>query len=139
MSLINWSDALSVNNEEIDSQHKKLVNLVNALHDHMAAGDANEVIGKVLDRMIEYTAFHFQTEEKLMEQYKYPGAGLHKIEHKKLVEKALDLQKRFKAGQLQITIEVMNFLRDWLKHPIAESDKLLGGHIARAKGKATVA
>ena len=139
MSLMTWSDALSVNNEEIDSQHKKLLNLVNALHDHMAAGDANEVIGKVLDRMIEYTAFHFQTEEKLMEQYNYPGAGLHKIEHKKLVEKALDLQKRFKAGQLTITIEVMNFLRDWLKHHIAESDKLLGGHIARAKGKAAVA
>ena len=139
MPLLNWSDSLSVNHEEIDSQHKKLVNLVNALHDHMAAGDANDVIGKVLDRMIEYTAFHFATEERLMADSAYPNAGLHKIEHKKLVEKAVDLQKRFKSGQGQITLEVMNFLRDWLKHHIAESDKALGAHLARQKGKATVA
>jgi hemerythrin-like metal-binding protein len=130
MSLLTWSHQLSVGYEEIDSQHKVLVEIINSLHDHMVSGDANENIGKVLDRMIEYTVFHFRTEEQLMAGSGYSGAQAHVEEHRKLVEKAVDLQARFKAGTTTLTIEVMAFLRDWLQHHIKESDKALGRHLA---------
>lgn len=131
MSLITWSDALSVGNAEIDAQHQKLVQLINGLHSHMIAGDAHEVMGKVLDRMIEYTAFHFGTEEKLMAQSGYPASAVHIAEHRKLVAKALDLQARFKSGKTALTMETMAFLRDWLQHHIAESDHALGAYLAK--------
>ncbi len=133
MSLITWTDALSVGNEEIDSQHKKLVQLINGLHGHMIAGDAHDILGKVLDRMIEYTAFHFATEEGLMARAGYPASAAHKEEHRKLVAKATDLRARFLAGKTAITMETMAFLRDWLQHHIAESDKALGAFLAVQK------
>jgi hemerythrin len=130
MSLISWSSQLSVGVEEIDNQHKKLVQLINGLHDHMLAGDANDIMGKVLDRVIEYTAFHFGTEERLMSEHGYPLSTAHIHEHKKLVATGVDLQTKFKSGKATITMETMNFLRDWLQHHILESDKLLGKHLS---------
>ncbi len=135
MSLITWNDQLSVGINQIDEEHKKLVQLINGLHDHMLAGDAKEILGKVLDRIIQYTALHFGTEEKLMQQYAYPAAVAHFAEHKKLVNTALDLQKKFNAGSHAITMETMTFLRDWLQHHIRESDKALGRFLA-TKGEA---
>lgn len=126
MSLIAWNESLSVGVREIDEQHRKLVQLINGLHDHMVAGDAREIMGKVLERVIQYTAFHFETEEKLMQLHAFGGGAAHVREHKALVAKALDLQSKFTHGQTAITMETMTFLRDWLQHHILESDKMLG-------------
>ncbi len=131
MSLITWSDKLAVGNAEIDSQHQKLVQLINGLHNHMIAGDAHDVMGKVLERMIEYTAFHFSTEERLMAQSGYPASAAHIAEHRKLVAKATELNEKFRAGKTAITMETMTFLRDWLQHHIAESDHALGAFLAK--------
>ena len=139
MSLITWNDQFSVGVEEIDSQHKKLVQLINGLHAHILAGDAKHIMGTVLDRMIEYTAFHFETEEKLMKKYGYPASVAHTEEHKKLVATALELQRKFKSGTGAITMETMAFLRDWLQHHIKESDKVLGKHLLSHGVAATVA
>jgi len=135
MALIVWSDELSVGIEEIDNQHQKLVQLINGLHNHLLAGDANEIMGKLLDRVIEYTGFHFSTEEQLMEKYGYSFSAPHKREHQKLVDTALALQARLHSGNARITAETMTFLKDWLYHHILESDKLLGKHL-KSKGVA---
>ncbi len=130
MSLIAWNDTLSVGVREIDEQHRKLVQLINGLHDHMVAGDAREIMGKVLERIVQYTAFHFETEEKLMQQHAYTLSPAHVREHKNLVQTALALQSKFANGQTSITMETMTFLRDWLQHHILESDKALGRFLA---------
>jgi len=130
MSLITWSDKLAVGVEEIDNQHQKLVQLINGLHNHLLAGDANEIMSKVLERVVDYTGFHFGTEEKLMEKYGFPFSTAHKREHQKLVNTAVELQTKLNSGNARITSETMNFLKDWLYHHILESDKLLGKHLS---------
>lgn len=109
--------------EEIDQQHQKLVQLINGLHNHMVAGDAREIMTKVLDRVIEYTGFHFNTEEQLMQKYGYPESDAHRHEHKSLVDTAVDLQQKLKSGHAHITMETMHFLQEWLHHHILGSDK----------------
>ncbi|TAN64956.1 MAG: bacteriohemerythrin [Methylobacter sp.] len=130
MSLITWSDQLSVGIEEIDQQHQKLVQLINGLHNHMLAGDAADIMNKVLDRVIEYTGFHFKTEEQLMLEYDYPDSATHKHEHNKLVDTAVDLQQKLKSGNAHITMETMHFLQDWLQHHILESDKKFAKYLS---------
>jgi hemerythrin-like metal-binding protein len=133
MSLITWNSRLSVGVEEIDAQHQKLVQLINGLHNHMVAGDARDIMSKVLDRVVEYTGFHFDTERRLMAEYHYPEAPRHLAEHDKLAHSAVDLQEKVRMGQAHITMETMKFLRDWLQHHILESDKELGAFL-KAKG-----
>ncbi len=123
MALFTWSDKYSVNINEIDNQHKKLVDMLNALHDAMKAGKGNEVLGKTLGELIQYVGVHFATEEKLMSTHGYPEYNAHKAEHIKLTQKAVDLQKNFQQGEHVLTMEVLGFLKDWLQNHILGTDK----------------
>jgi len=44
MALMTWKADYSVNIKQIDDQHKKLIELINTLHDAMAKGHAKEAL-----------------------------------------------------------------------------------------------
>jgi hemerythrin len=128
-----WSPAFSVNVKKFDDQHKKLVELVNQLHDAMKAGEGNTMLGVVLQSLISYTGTHFADEEKMMQANAYPDLARHKAAHENLVKQVLELQKKAQAGGGVITLTVMNFLKDWLVTHIQGEDKKYG-HYFNAKG-----
>jgi hemerythrin-like metal-binding protein len=66
---------------------------------------------------------HFKTEENLMESHHYPDYGQHKSEHERLTATVLDFQGKFQRNEVGLTIDVMQFLKDWLYKHILESDK----------------
>jgi hemerythrin len=82
-----------------------------------------EVLADILDQLAAYTVYHFSTEEKYMEQCNYSGLLLHKKEHDSFVGKVDSLIKDYQANKLGITIDLMNFLRDWVSHHIQVTDK----------------
>lgn len=123
MALFNWKDEYSVKVTKFDDHHKKLVNLINDLHDAMLKGQQQTVIGSTLKALADYTKYHFGEEEKLMVAYNYPGLGEHRAQHDAFVEKVRDSIAKYEAGKLALSIEVMNFLRDWLKGHILQTDK----------------
>jgi hemerythrin len=131
--LINWSPALSVQIKRFDEQHVRLVQMLNDLHAAMGEGKGNEVLGKTLDGLIQYTATHFADEEQLMKAHGYAGLTKHRAEHEKLVAQVLDLQAKFKAGKGGLTLQVMHFLKDWLVNHIQGEDQAYGKFFA-AKG-----
>ncbi|MCK9363574.1 MAG: bacteriohemerythrin [Syntrophales bacterium] len=123
MALIDWSDSLSVNVAEIDQQHKKLIAIINELNDAMRIGAGKDVLGKIVNSLISYAAIHFKTEEKYFAQFGYPDTDNHKKEHVAFVQKVADFKDGFEKRKLSLTIEVMNFLSDWLKNHIMKTDK----------------
>jgi hemerythrin len=123
MSTFAWKDEYSVNVKEIDQQHKQLVAMVNDLHDAMTQKKGKEVLGTILAKLINYTATHFTAEEKIMEQNGYPDFVEHKAKHEKMVAKVLALQNDHKAGKITLTMDVSNFLQDWLNKHILGTDK----------------
>jgi hemerythrin len=129
MPLLTWSDSLSVGVQDIDVQHKRLVELINQLHDAMGQGKGRAVLGKTLDGLIDYTRTHFAMEERLMATQAYPGAVRHKAEHDALTKQVLDLQSKFLIGQATVTLEVMKFLKDWLSNHILTLDKQFGAYL----------
>ena len=132
MALITWSNMLSTGVSEQDAQHKKLIDLINQLNDAMQAGKGNEILGKVLSELVNYTVMHFGYEEKLMAQHNYEDTPAHKSEHAKFVQTAGDLKKKFDSGTAVISVEIMNFLRDWLTNHIMKTDKKLGQALNKA-------
>lgn len=133
MPLFQWSENLSVNIAEIDAQHKKLVELINLLHDSMREGKGKDVMGKILNDLTDYTVYHFSTEEKLFEKYAYPESSRHKKEHENLTKQVLEIKGKFAEGKAVITMEVMNFLKDWLNNHIMQVDKKYSAFL-NAKG-----
>jgi hemerythrin len=122
MSLIAWKDEYSVKIKEIDEQHKVLVGMVNEMHDAMSKGQGKDVLGPILDGLIEYTKKHFATEERLMQRYQFPEYNEHKAKHTKMAEKVLALQADYHKGSFQLTYEVSKFLKDWLNKHILGTD-----------------
>lgn len=121
-----WTSALKVNIKLFDDQHRKLVDMVNLLHDSMKLGKGNEILGPLLDQLILYTATHFSDEERLMRQHGYPDFARHKAEHEKLTCQTLELQKQYHSNSTALTVQVMSFLKDWLSSHIQGEDKKYG-------------
>jgi len=123
MPIMVWSDDLSVGIQEIDSQHKKLVSLINTLHDAMKAGQGKQALEATLQELADYAVYHFKTEETYMQKFRYPEYTTHKNMHDAFVHKVTDFQKDFAANRLGLTLDVMNILRDWVSTHIKGTDK----------------
>lgn len=123
MALIDWDESLSVNVWAIDLQHKKLVAMINDLHDAMKSGKGKDVLGKILSGLVIYTDTHFKAEEKYFAQFNYPDTAAHMKEHAAFVKKVSDFQHDFEAGRLTVSIDTLYFLRDWLRGHIQGTDK----------------
>jgi hemerythrin-like metal-binding protein len=123
MALLTWNDAYSVKIKEIDLQHQKLVELVNELHHNMKQGKGKEIVGKILHDLVDYTVYHFATEEKLFAKYSYPDSRVHIREHQDLVEQVSANVKEFEKGKGVLPMDLMEFLKNWLVNHIAKSDK----------------
>jgi hemerythrin len=129
MPFMTWNDNMSVGIPSIDEQHKKLVGMLNELSDAMKVGKDKEVLGPILDGLINYTATHFKYEEDLFDKTRYPEAFVHKREHEALVKQVLDIQSKYKAGAFALSIEVGDFLKKWLTNQILGTDKKYGPHL----------
>lgn len=135
MSLMTWTkEEFGTNVNAHDAEHREIFRLVNELGDAVGAGDRTSV-GKQLDALIAYVAQHFAAEEANFAKHGYPAAAAHKAEHDKLVATCLDLQKKFHAGEADVTGETATFVVDWLKTHIPNIDKLYGPFL-NAKGVA---
>ncbi|HOJ34293.1 MAG TPA: bacteriohemerythrin [Candidatus Hydrogenedentes bacterium] len=126
MAIIKWDNSFSVNIAEIDRQHQKLVALINELDDAMRQGKGKEVVSKVVSGLIAYTQTHFGTEERIFAQHGYPEADVHKKEHEDFVAKAAQFQADYNSGKIGLSIQIMNFLSNWLQHHIKVVDKKYG-------------
>lgn len=123
MGFITWHGHYSVNVPVIDNQHKKLIDLANQLYDAMRAGKGLDVLGPVLTELVDYTAYHFECEERLLQQHGYPEHDEHKEQHDSLAEKARQFKDAFAQGQGSRAMDVMLFLSNWLNIHILEVDK----------------
>ena len=124
-TLIVWSDKYSVGCEKIDKQHKKLVDLINQLYNDYVQRKSKEEIAKVLKELVDYTVYHFNDEINMLEQFGYDKDKLeqHKEAHNYFVEKLNIFQKRYELGDEYMTLDLLNFLRDWLLSHILKIDQ----------------
>lgn len=129
MALFEWRDDYSVKVPSIDTQHRKLVAMLNELHDGMVGGSGTAHLGGLLVGLVEYTAQHFAYEEKLFAEHGYPESERHIEEHQRLVTQVLDFKTKFEAGQASINMQLMKFLKDWLIKHILGSDKAYSAHL----------
>ena len=131
--MLEWNDSLSVHVDEIDAQHKQLVGIVNNVYSLMttgADGDA-QVLGIISD-MRAYAVEHFATEEKYMDRYEYPDAPAHKTEHVNFVEKVNEVEEGCRNGSCPMSMEILNFLSDWLVTHISDTDSRMGEFLSKS-------
>jgi hemerythrin len=129
MEAIQWNDRYAVQIAEIDEQHKKLFNILNRLADAMSVGKGPDALGVVLMELIDYSMYHFSTEERLFKQYAYSAYEPHKNEHEACTTKIKELKESFDKGNWMLTIDVLKFLTAWLNDHILKEDKKYGSFL----------
>lgn len=120
---IPWTNELSVGVKEIDEQHQMFLGILNELCDILANARPIPEIADVLRQLTAYANFHFATEEKYFDKFHYELADEHKEEHKKLLARVMEFNKRFETEGETILPELLDFLEDWLVDHLSEQDK----------------
>ena len=124
-----WDNSLSVEIQEIDEDHRKLVDLFNILNHSVAEEEAENYIEAIMEELISCTVWHFRHEERLMLKYVYKGFEEHKAEHLELIESVKELQQKLLQEGKQISSEDIKFLEHWLTGHILGADMALGSYL----------
>lgn len=121
--LITWTEEYNIDGAIIDSQHQKLISLINRLYKSFSEGKANDEIGKIIDELIDYTVFHFSTEEEFFDRVNYIDKDVHIAQHNDFINKTKLFNEKFMNREDDLSYDIMDFLRDWLQNHILGSDK----------------
>jgi hemerythrin-like metal-binding protein len=132
MPLITWGPQLEFGINTIDSQHKRLVNMINKLDDAMKGGRGGQEVASTLEGLVEYTHTHFRAEEELLKDNGYEDYDLHCREHRIFTDQIEIYRDRVNAGFMDISKDVMSYMRGWLLTHIGNSDRAYVGTLKGA-------
>ena len=131
MKDIVWGDILSVEIDEIDEDHRKLVNIFNILNHSVTEGESPDYLAAVLEELINCTVWHFSHEERLMLKYDYEEIEEHKVWHQELIKSAKKLQQEILQADKPVSDEDIEFLERWLTEQILTADMRLGSYLSQ--------
>ncbi len=124
--MFTWSENYAIGIDEIDVQHKKLVDIGAKLEDMLSTGDSvdyYDYILETLDELKDYAEYHFSYEEKKMEEHGYEELEQHRMEHLFFVKRINRLSMQdIDSQQMGVITETLNFLAKWLFSHILNSD-----------------
>jgi len=129
MTVIKWREGFETGVDQFDQEHKKLVELVNAMYIAMRDKANQGEIERIISELISYTGYHFDNEEKAMSAANFPGLEEHRAIHQKLKAEAIAFTERIEKDFTTGTRDLYHFLREWLKEHIMECDKQYSGKI----------
>jgi len=113
--IFRWNDKYNTGIKSIDEQHQQLFILGNQLFNVVSRGegiDSYDKIMAVLDELKKYTAYHFNTDYEA-----------HKRQHEVFVDKIMEVEaKNIDDNQNKITLEIIEFIADWVQNHIIKSD-----------------
>ena len=122
---MDWSDRFAVGIDIIDQQHQVLFRLIDQLAKAIQNETSEAELQSIFSKLHEYTLTHFATEEQLMVQHGYPADKDHLENHRALEQSLSQLSSRAQGGEPLVSLQAMNFLRQWLYHHIDDVDRQL--------------
>ena len=131
MKDIVWSHTLSVEVDEIDEDHRNLINIFNTLNHAVVEGESQDYLAAILEELINCTVWHFSHEERLMLKYGFEEIEEHKAEHRELIKSVKELQQEILQTNKPVVDEHIEYLERWLTEHILTADMRLGSYLSR--------
>ncbi|MDG5799612.1 bacteriohemerythrin [Marinilabiliaceae bacterium ANBcel2] len=121
--LIKWTPDLSVKNEQLDKEHQKWISILNDFYQGLMDGKPKEKLEELVVAMLDYTRYHFSNEEQFMTSINYPDIESHKEKHSYYISRIEEFYSKIKSEKLILSLEVTNFLKNWLINHIKGTDQ----------------
>jgi len=137
MPVIEWVEDLSVHVDEIDEQHRGIIEIINDLHDALLGSKTSELDNariKALDAMEEKVSSHFATEEAYMAGIDYPDLNGHLEKHSAFLRLLRQHRKDLQDGVILLNSELMKTLASWfVDHELGEDQKFSSSYSEKAE------
>jgi len=134
MDWIVWDHDLETGNARMDADHREMATMFNRLRDVVESGAERAACAQVLDDIIGHAKAHFEMEQRLMTQHRYPKADQHAAEHAMLIRQVHDFRENFEVDTAASKSTLMQFPEVWLGYHILFSDKELAAFLAHDQG-----
>ncbi len=127
-----WHDDYSVGVEEIDAQHKRFLQLIKATYDLEDKSIERSEVLNLLNELVLYALFHFNSEEMLMKTYLYPKYLEQKNQHVHLITTLQKKIDELKAHQGDLIV-LLHFLMRWFVDHDSCFDQEFGAHVNKMR------
>jgi hemerythrin-like metal-binding protein len=115
-----WNDALLIGNRPVDTQHKRLIKIIQSIPEFSTSRDEY-----VLAEALQYAAEHFSDEEAFMHEIQYPELAAHKNKHKTLTRTLVAYAKEYDQGKTDL-YAFKQFMFRWVRDHIMDEDRKIG-------------
>lgn len=122
MPLLRWLPEYSVNEAELDNNHKKLFYILNTAYENVMNSQEVDCVLPVIDELTEYARHHFSEEEQYMREKGFQGIDAHIAEHKNFKHKIETLKTYYHGNNLEVTKQLIIVLGGWLLHHVIKED-----------------
>lgn len=122
MEPIVWSQTFSVGVSELDTQHKKLIGMINRLIEEQKVVTDPVTIAELLTEMTDYAQEHFRSEEYLMAEYGYEGKDRQVQSHEAFIAKTNSFMSASDVGPNILSKALLEYLKSWLVNHILNED-----------------
>lgn len=123
---IEWNDSLLIGDNVIDTQHKKLFDIINTF---LLAEKKADLHHCAMD-MYDYIKYHFHHEEKLMREIRYPDYVRHLALHNNLIFALNKVSLAISDNTLDKD-KIEAFVTLWLRQHIPAEDIKIAQYIKR--------
>ncbi len=125
MSRMKWDESLLIGVGTIDEQHKQWIERLGDVQVAIEEIRGMPQIANTLDFLVDYTRFHFSTEEKFMSDTGYPGLEDHRAKHEELQGTLDSLVEDFRDDGVteKLSRATGTFLGNWLRDHIRVVDQ----------------
>lgn len=118
-----WKDEYSVGIDVLDDDHRKLLNLINKFQTAVQYKTGEDFEKEALTEVIAYTKYHFEREEKMMEEAGYDDLEAHKKLHQTMITKIDEFMLEYEKQGHTALEEVADYLQSWLVGHINGTDQ----------------
>lgn len=116
-----WSKEISVHNEKIDEQHKKLFEIAGRAYMMTEKKSSKEEVIGVLRELLEYTKEHFKDEEEYMQSISFPRLEAHRVIHQDIIRDMVSAVTRVQNLN-DLKDEIAKIAKNWLLVHIIKED-----------------
>jgi hemerythrin len=133
-TLFEWDDSFLIGIEELDHEHKLLIDDINRLHEELARRNEKTEIEKCLGEICARMQAHFALEEHVMKEHGYEFFDEHKREHDELLESCTGYMLQYiNDNSASPKTPIEDSLKHWVLDHIVSSDKKMSLMVRETK------
>ena len=121
-----WKEKYCIGIDPIDNQHKELIDIISKLEQSLTENKGERRFIETLRFLVDYTKFHFKTEEELMNEIDFPRYVLHRELHNNFIKKITEILVNLKNKKPTKPVELLDFLIDWVINHVLDEDRHIG-------------